>query len=380
MYVVVSNISINNPTMTNPITSFGSSVIMGAVYVCPTIQDMQSLINSITATTTPEKGTILEAYIIPKKLVIVSDPTVVTELTGGNPAWTYTESVLTKPTSLSNITPVNKKLLTYPYCYILASNCVGNTAVWRYENFSSNTIDVQYWGVPTVGTSIVAIPQNNLYSGMIEALVGAKYPTLGIREDSYTNWLTQNAVNNKATAATSGGSIVLGTIGIGAGILTGNAMLAFGGTSLIASGISGALESGAEYYQHSIEPDSIKGLISSGDVLMALKKLTFQYHGMSIKAEYVQKLDKFFTRFGYAQNEIQLPLFDNNSYREKYNFIQIARDQVTAIPKIVNNININAEDLDLINNIFRAGVTIWKNYDSNFGNYATTNPIITPTP
>ena len=376
-YVVVSNISINNPTMTNPITNFGSAIIMGAVYVCPYREDIQDLITTLNSTTTPEQGVVLEAYVVPKKLISVNDPTQITELTGGNAAWVYTENTLTKPTSLNNYFPVHKKLLTYPYCYILASNCVGNTATWRYEDFTNNTISVKYWGVPTVGASIVAIPQNTLYSGMIEALVGAKYPTLGIREDSYTNWLTQNAVNNQAKTISNAGSMIIGTALIGAGIFTGGTT-ALVGAGLLASGTMGAIESGAEYYQHQIEPDSIKGLISSGDILMALQNLTFQYHGMSIKAEYARKLDRFFNKYGYRQNDIQTPLFGSDSYRKYWNYIQIASDEVAAIPKYNNTtgVIINASDLQMINNIFRAGVTIWK-LNSNIGDNDLWNTIVT---
>jgi len=376
-YIVLASISLNNH---DPITSFGKMVLNGACYVCKTLSTLSSLIQSILAVTTPQQGEILEVYIVPSDLIpfpVTNDPF---EITGNNSASALNDEVIyaSKPTTLEGYTPTNKKLLTYPYCYILAGNSVGNSDVWRLEDFTSDSIIVGYMGVPSIGTSILCYPKNYKKGGLSIGLIGAKYPTLGWREDSYTNWLTQNAVNNQVKAATSGGSIVLGTIGVGAGILTGNPLVATAGVSMIASGVSGALESGAEYYQHSIEPDAVKGLISAGDVLTALGNLTYYFDYMTIKTEYAQKLDKFFTRFGYAQNEIQLPLFDNNSYRQNYNFIQIAKDQVTAVPKIVNNININAEDLDLINNIFRAGVTIWKRYDNNFANYSITNPIVNP--
>lgn len=388
-YVVVASISLASPSLSNPITSFGEVSINGACYLCLTRSDVQSVINDVKAVTSPEQGEILEVYVAPRVLFVGRTVTGVLEITGDNSVYNHTETIFaSKPTSLDNVTPVNRKLLTYPYCYILASNMVGNTSTWRYEDFTTSYINVIYWGVPTVGCSIIANPSHykkSSYisllgeSGFSEALIGAKYPTLGWREDSYTNWLTQNAVNIKTNATKMGAQIVGGGIGLALGIATGGLSLAVAGAGLIASGALSALDASTEVYQHQVAPDSIEGLISAGDILQCTSNLTYHYIGMSIKEEYVRKLDHFFTRYGYRQNDIQMPLFDNYSYRQNYNFVQIATDEVVGVPKIVNNITINGKDMEMINNIFRAGVTIWKNH-TNMNDYSVTNNIVTPSP
>ena len=42
-----------------------------------------------------------------------------------------------KPTKLDGYTPKNKKLLTYPYCYMLLTNNSGGSAVYKYELFNN---------------------------------------------------------------------------------------------------------------------------------------------------------------------------------------------------------------------------------------------------
>ena len=366
------------------VTKLGSDVLAGALYICNSVSDMYDLINAILAITSPQQGTILTSYLIPKDLFPSIDPAttnIYNIATAGYTVYTSSDEVFqSTPTSLNNYYPVNKKLLTYPYQYILASNNVGNTNVYRFEDFSTTKKKFDYFGVPTVGGSIIACPESykNVLVNKNEALIGAKYPTIGWTEDAYTNWLTQNSVNNTVRNITTGGSLIIGGALLAASPFTGGST-ALMGAGILASGTMSAIETAGEYYQHSIEPDSIKGMISAGDILTGLGQLSFDYYHMSIKQNYAQKLDKFFNKYGYKQNEVQTPLFGNDSYRKYWNYIQIASDEVAAIPKYNNTtgVIINANDLQMINNIFRAGVTIWK-LNSTIGDFDYWNVIETP--
>lgn len=44
---------------------------------------------------------------------------------------------ISKPSTLQNYTPVNNKLLTFPYCFLTLSNNRGNSNNYRYEDFTS---------------------------------------------------------------------------------------------------------------------------------------------------------------------------------------------------------------------------------------------------
>ena len=113
------------------------------------------------------------------------------------------------------------------------------------------------------------------------------------------------------------------------------------------------------------------GNINGGDVLSALGANTFVCVPKCIKAEYVQKLDKYFTRYGYRQNAVQYP---NMSHRQNYNYIQIAREDNIGYANLHNGISIPANAMETINDIYRSGVTIWNNH-TNFGDYSVSNNI-----
>jgi small conductance mechanosensitive channel len=137
---------------------------------------------------------------------------------------TDTKSI-TKINTINGYTPINKKLLTFPYNYMLLSNNNGSSNILHYERFSGNTCNFTIKGVPTVGGSIKIIPTNydsNLNSEE-EGLIAGKLPTLNWSDDEYTNWLTQNSVNIALGVASAGITIVggLGMMASGGGAVAG---------------------------------------------------------------------------------------------------------------------------------------------------------------
>ena len=258
-------------------------------------------------------------------------------------------------TSLDTITPVNKKLLTYPYCYFLATNSNGASAIYHQEKFSNmSSCKFKVIASLTPGCSIRMYPEN--YNGTVdnvdEGINLGKYPQLNWATDMYTNWLTQNGVN----VATS----VLGsTIAGAAGAATGNVGMAVGG-------FSSTLNSLYEVQKASMIPPQTHGNINCGDVITSAKKNTFNIYKMSIKKEYVSIIDSFFSRYGYKVNVVKTP---NLNSRTQFNFIKVG-----AMDELISG-NIPAVDLEKINQICRKGVTIFHNY-SNFGNYTISNPIV----
>ena len=261
------------------------------------------------------------------------------------------------------------------------TNNNGASNVLRFEDFLNGQISVKYYGVPTVGGSIIAVPfgYKNITENYVEGLVAGKFPTLGWSEDAYTNWLTQNAVNNQMDKLRIGGEAILGVAQVaggialastGAGATIGAGLISSGAGTLVNAGVD-AFNDAKEDRVHQLEPDSYKGNVGGGDILTAIERNTFIYRAMTIKAEYARKIDKFFTRYGYMQKAIMQP---NLSHRANYNFVQIAKDSTTAYSNNHNNICVPASDLESINNIFRAGVTVWNNH-TNLGDYSVSNGI-----
>lgn len=265
--------------------------------------------------------------------------------------------------SLNGYTPVNKKLLTYPYCYILQTNGAGASAIYHQElwavNSQTNDMEFKMEGVLCPGCSIRTYPLN--YNGddfgVDYGLTLGKFPQLNWSTDQYINWLTQNGTNIFVSALSSG-------VSIASGVVTGNPIA-------IGSGVISATSTIASIEQHYKEPPQLRGNLNSGDVASALDLLCYKTYRMTIKAEFARIIDHYFTKVGYKVNAIKVP---NMSRRENYNFVQIGAEDNVAIPNNYNNICPPAKDLDEINNLFRRGVTIWNNH-TNLGNYSVTNGI-----
>ena len=123
-----------------------------------------------------------------------------------------------------------------------------------------------------------------------ESLDYAKLPTCGWTNDSYTNWLTQNAVNLPIELGTGALSIVGGAIAIGTGAGVGV------GIGAVTSGITSVTNTVSKVYEHSLAPTTAKGGVNQGDLLYALRD-GFTPYKKSIKKEYAQVIDSYFDMF-----------------------------------------------------------------------------------
>lgn len=104
---------------------------------------------------------------------------------------------VTKQHDFSDYTPKNNKCYVYPYNYLLVSNNIGNTNIFKYEDFYSDTCNFKTELAMSIGVSGQLIPLSYKKQARAddEGLSLAKYPTCSWSSDSFTNWLTQNAVN-----------------------------------------------------------------------------------------------------------------------------------------------------------------------------------------
>lgn len=381
-YLVVTSELLESATPITIYTSLGGIVMNGFVYYCSNLTEVEARINEALR---QKDNSILYVYMTPSVLIppsqISSQKGLITSF--NTPYHADYTPISAMPTTLDGYSPVNKKLLCYPYQYCLMENTAGSSNVLRYEWFSgtNHPVEIWYYGVPSIGGSIIAIPHN--YRGNVlaldEALTGAKYPTLPWSEDAYINWLTQNGVNNTMNWVKAGAQVVLGAgmlaggvaiagTGFGAALTPG--LMASGAGSIVSGGLT-AFDNSLEYYQHSQEPDVFKGVNSAGDVLTCIGAMGFNYLKMSIKNEYARKIDKFLTRYGYTINSVAYP---NMTHRQNYNYVQISKDDNIGYCNNHNGISIPSSVMASINNIYRNGVTIWNNH-TNFGDYSVSNNI-----
>lgn len=282
--------------------------------------------------------------------------------------WVFGDgSSIPKPTQVNGYTPRNKKLLTYPYCYLYMDNNSGGNVIYNYELFSTDQCNFGITYAVTPGGSLRLIPQFYKGIGMnySEGLTGGKYPICSWNNDVYTNWLTQNSVNIGVQYASAGLSIAGGiaSMVMSYGASSGASMgLIAGGLSAL-SGINQVASTVGEVYSHSKVPPQSEGNVNSGDVTYAYGELTFTGYDMSIKREYAQIIDGFFDMYGYKTNLVKVPF---KNHRKNYWYTKTIDCNIDgAIPM---------EDMRKIKDCYNNGITFWKN-PANIGNYSVDNSI-----
>lgn len=277
-----------------------------------------------------------------------------------------TSTAFSVPSTLDGYTPKNNKLKVYPYSYFYTSNFAGTDVEFHYEDFVSGSCSFKTLGAITPGCSIRCVPLNykklsdsgtSTYS-FNAGIPVAKYPICSWRSDVYINWLTENGVNLGLQVATGVGAIAGGVVmlGTGAGVTAG-----IGGITGGSLAIANAL---ASDYQHSLIPDQAKGNTNTGDVTFSSGHLDVMAYKMSIRSEYAQIIDNFFSAYGYKINDTKVP---NITGRRNWNYVKTIDCNIEGyIPQ---------EDLEEIKGIFNTGVTIWHN-PSTFLDYSQNNDII----
>ena len=277
-------------------------------------------------------------------------------------------------------TPVNKKLYTYPYSYVYMSNNAGTDITLKWEDFPLQNVS---------GTTMPTITYYNAYlpSASISAkLVFKKYktydastsddnqmlnygitygkvPVCAWTTDYYTNWLTQNGVNVQASWGKAALGLAAGLAGIALAPFTGGSSAAIGiGTAVsTASSVMGTM---AEVERAKSIPDQAHGSTNTGDLLFAMKRNAISCYSMSIRKEYAQCIDSYFSTFGYKVNKVKTP---NVTGRTNWNYVKTVGSYAEG--------NIPQDDLAEINRLFDKGITFWHT-TSHFLDYTQTNNIV----
>ena len=272
-----------------------------------------------------------------------------------------------KVNSYSDYTPKNNKCFVYPYNYLFVSNNIGNSNIFKYENFSNGTNATFKTQIAlTVGCSGRLVPTG--YKGQTtaddEALPLAKFPTCSWSSDAFTNWLTQEAVN-QAT------SMAFGVFGAGQQYASSSNQAIKNGNSTVGSEISLGINVAGmianqigNFYTGSLLPN-IQGGQNTGSVNFGANRNTFTFRQMRCKLEYLKIIDDYFSRFGYAINRVLEP---NIIGRENFNYIEIGSTEE------IGNGDVPVQFMEKINNACRRGVTIWHNHE-NIGNFNVSNNI-----
>ena len=279
--------------------------------------------------------------------------------------------------------PRNKKLLTYPYSYLQASNHNGSIVNYKWELFNmlvpSGTtpptdITFNLKGVLSPGCSFSCYPANykNILGNVDENINLGKYPIGGWNSDVYTNWLTQNGINLfghqfTATEARVGSAALLGGTGLidaVKGSKTGDVDKTAGGIGDISSGIIGIYNALQDDYRHSLIPDQANGNTNIGDYSFQFGLTCLEFKRMSIKREYAVMLDSYFDLYGYKVNRVGTPNIHQRTYWDYIKTIGVNLEG-----------DIPEKDLNKIRGMFNNGCTFWHT-TTYFLDYSQSNTIL----
>ena len=252
----------------------------------------------------------------------------------------------------------NKKSLCYPYTMIYVSNNMGGCAVYHRERFKGNTdYTFRVLGALSPDSGCQLIPKN--YKGALfnyeEGLSIPAFPSCAWNSDTYKVWLAQNQ-NQHETAIQQAKvqAVVSGVTAIGGIVASAATMNPLGMGGSFMGGMGGMLSAQnqieslmAQRADMAIQPDQARGN-HSGNINLTHARMGYSVNFMCITKEYIQKIDEYFTRFGYRVNEYAKPSLCN---REVFTYIKTVGAYVTGDMPTEYQLKIQA--------IFDKGVTFW---------------------
>lgn len=296
-----------------------------------------------------------------------------------------TYNVGSRPSSLDGYTPTNKKLLTYPFCYLGFNNAFGTPKIYKFEDFTNGTASFEGISEINPNPQIALIPKNykKQVTNLDEISFLAGYPTVSYKNDNFNSWLARNIpsieinldrskFNYLASVGTEGTNVVGGAISAVAGLFTGNGGAVVGGVNSMANAPINAMISQANYdYDTKLMMEQIKAqallpdnvtMSSSNGTLLGYNKMSQDIFSVwTIKRQFAERIDKFFSMYGYKTNLLKVPNLTN---RQNWNYVKTVGLNVKGdIPQL---------DLAEIKSIFDNGVTLWHN-PNTFLDYSQNN-------
>ena len=131
------------------------------------------------------------------------------------------------------------------------------------------------------------------------------------------------------------------------------------------SGILQIVDVMKQVYQHSMSPTTAHGNVNGGDLNFAQGYSTFFFYKKSIKREFAEMIDKFFSTYGYKVNLMKIP---NIAGRRYFNYVK-------TISANVESANVPDKYLKEYKEMLNKGITFWHDTE-HFLDYDVTNSIV----
>lgn len=296
------------------------------------------------------------------------------------------------PSAFGNYVPANNKLFTYPYCKLSHINSEGQGNEYKYEFFSSLTniqFSTAFTDAPT--PSAITMPKNylssNAYQYNIVSYVTSinKYPVCSWTNDSFYEWfaLNQNQLQTQkqyqqlaATYKIASGAVstIATTIAATAATVATGGVAAAALLPAMSSGLS-SFSQGLDEYRKAgdmynaqiadmkVKPDTLSGGSTNPYSMYMSSLMGNHFYRMQIPQEQAERIDTFFSMYGYTTNKVKIP---NLTGRSNFNYVKLQQPYITGSIPVESMINIKK--------IFSNGVRIWHNAGT-FMNYNVKNNI-----
>ena len=279
----------------------------------------------------------------------------------------YEHTAVVNPNNINGYTPKNKKLFTFPYCYLSVRTILGDSQIYRYEYFNtsaSNEYKFKIMNCITINpvSQLFPIgyktnPGESVGSGpnYEYGLSYSQFPQCGWTNDVFAQWYAANRNSVNVGAVSQG-------LGLISNILIGNAPGALNSTSAIAENVANVMDIANK-------PPKINGQIVNDAFAFNHNLTGYIFESMTIKAEYAKRIDDYFTMFGYRTLENKIPSFNN---RPVFSYVKMLEcNLAAAIPN---------DAIQKIKSICINGCTWWR-YPQYIGDYSVDNSIgSTPDP
>lgn len=309
---------------------------------------------------------IVDIFVMPSPFV-VSGGSVSADTPPSVSQISYTSSASPSlPTSFGSYTPKNNKLFTYPYTFLYAYYPGGQSLTLKFEDFTSSP-KFGLYGMCAGSPQFALYPRTHrgFTNDYDNALIVNDFIHIACTSDTYKAYIAQNT-----------GSITMGWVNVGLSAVGGTVnTVARAATAEIPSKVAGAVESAvntatslvagigtqiANIVDAMAKPNATRGT-GSGSAFANLLASQPYVSVLKIKADYAEKVDNYFTMYGYAYNKIEKPSFYN---RKNWTFVQ------TDDAKVYGNAPANARrDFE---NRLNNGLRFWQSL-SSMGNYSLDN-------
>ena len=290
---------------------------------------------------------------------------------------------ITPPLTFGNYTPINNKMHTYPYSYIYASDNRGGYHFYRYEFFANCKAYFYGEGCFTSQPEMMIYPRNykNKVNNYEEKMVIDTFPMCAWESADLVDWLAKAGM--MAISAYTGSVDPVVTTTTNTKTISDTVAKNLDGQKITDSKRN--TSTGKEYDWHKVETrggyqkdttnrtittksknvvekDGIKRNINiptphishqgmgNTDILLGTTyNQTFTIYQMQVHPNFAYKIDDYFSRFGYAINDVTTPKIN---VRPKFTYIQTSGCCMTT-----NNIPASVEAE--ICEIFDRGITFW---------------------